>query len=294
MNLIETLVQQRLVDPQAYTARIRSRRRPDWRPGEPLLVIAADHPARGALGAGQNPNAMGDREELLHRCLRALERPGVNGFLGTCELVADLANLGALDGKVVFGSMNRGGFAGSAFELDDRMTGYDPNGIVADDLMGGKMLLRCDLDDPATARTVEAVAQAISELGRRRRIAMIEPFISIRDSSGRLVNDLSPGAVVKSVAIASGLGSCSAWTWLKLPAIAEIEAVARASSMPILLLGGEVSPDPEATREIWDRALSPRSVQGLVLGRSVLYPADDDVETAVDQAAHLIEKRCRV
>jgi len=73
-------------------------------------------------------------------------------------MVADLANLDALDGKVVFGSMNRGGFAGASFELDDRMTGYDVQGILDEDLTGGKMLLRFDLSDPGTATTAQARA----------------------------------------------------------------------------------------------------------------------------------------
>ena len=55
----------------------------------------------------------------------ALARPGVTGVLGTADILEDLLLLGALDGKAVFGSMNRGGLAGAAFEIDDRFTGYD-------------------------------------------------------------------------------------------------------------------------------------------------------------------------
>jgi len=44
-------------------------------------VIAADHPARGALGAGGNPLAMTDRRDLLDRVVTALGRPGVQGLL---------------------------------------------------------------------------------------------------------------------------------------------------------------------------------------------------------------------
>ena len=47
-----------------------------------LMIIAADHPARGALAAGADPLAMADRSELLARCVEALSRPGVHGFLG--------------------------------------------------------------------------------------------------------------------------------------------------------------------------------------------------------------------
>ena len=124
-----------------------------------LMIIAADHPARGALRAGERPLAMADRAELLDRLVLALSRPGVNGVLGTADVLEDLLLLGALDGKVVVGSMNRGGLAGTVFELDDRFTGYDAAAIAADGFEGGKMLLRIDPDDPATAATLEACAR---------------------------------------------------------------------------------------------------------------------------------------
>ena len=45
-----------------------------------LFIIAADHPARGALRAGERPMAMADRAELLDRMSLALSRPGVLQF----------------------------------------------------------------------------------------------------------------------------------------------------------------------------------------------------------------------
>lgn len=289
--LIDRLIDLRTADPAGFSARVRNRRPADWAPNQPLMVIAADHPARGAFRAGTDPLAMADRERLLNHCLLALDRPGVNGFLGTADLIDDLANLGALDGKVVFGSMNRGGQAGACFELDDRMTGYDASGVAAHRLTGGKMLLRIDPGDPASVTTLAACGQAVDQLARRHRIAMVEPFISRRGAEGHLSNDLSAQAVVRSVAVAAGLGSTSAWTWLKLPAIAEMDQVARASSLPILILGGEVADDPDTVRRLWGRALVPRTVRGLTLGRSVLFPADGDVERAVDAAVGLLAAR---
>jgi hypothetical protein len=87
-----------------------------------LMMIAADHPARGALRAGERALAMADRVDLLDRLCLALSRPGVNGVLGTPDVLEDLLLLGALEGKVVVGSMNRGGLAGTVFEIDDRFT----------------------------------------------------------------------------------------------------------------------------------------------------------------------------
>src|SRR4051794_12595614 len=119
-----------------------------------LMIIAADHPARAALRAGPRPLAMADRADLLERLCVALARPGVDGVLGTPDIVEDLLLLGALDGKVVIGSMNRGGLTGASFELDDRFTGYTTAGLVAARLDGGKMLLRIADDDPASLPTM--------------------------------------------------------------------------------------------------------------------------------------------
>ena len=58
--------------------------------------------------------------------------------------------LGALEDKLVFSSINRGGLQGAAFELDDRPTGYDVAGTREAGFDGAKMLLRIDLADPSS------------------------------------------------------------------------------------------------------------------------------------------------
>ena len=121
------LIEARVTSPGAVAEAAQTRKPAVSLLGEhgKLMMIAADHPARGALRAGPDPLAMADRTELLNRLCLALSRPGVNGVLGTADILEDLLLLGALDEKVVVGSMNRGGLAGTAFEMDDRFTAYD-------------------------------------------------------------------------------------------------------------------------------------------------------------------------
>jgi hypothetical protein len=288
-SVLETLVHRRVhcpgdVGEAATRRRSRSRLHGSERRH---LIIAADHPARGSLGAGRDPLAMADRVDLLDRLCTALARPGVDGFLGTADLVEDLLLLGALDDKIVLGSMNRGGLAGSRFEIDDRFTAYDAARLAARGLDGGKMLLRVDPDDPATARTLEACAGAVGALADHRLVALVEPFYSHR-VDGRVRNDLSPEAVMRSIAVASGLSHTSAYTWLKLPVVEDMERVLAASTLPVLLLGGEVAADQEAAFARWEKALRLPTVRGLTVGRSLLYPPDDDVAAAVDTAAGLL------
>ena len=252
-----------------------------------LMIIAADHPARGALRAGQEPLAMSHRADLLDRLCLALSRPGVNGVLGTPDILEDLLLLGALDDKVVIGSMNRGGLAGTAFEIDDRFTAYDPASIAAAGFDGGKMLIRIDPEDPATVATLQASAGAVSDLAQRRLIAMIEPFISHR-VDGKIRNDLTPDAMIRAIAVASGLGNTSAYTWLKVPYVEDMERVMAASTLPALILGGEVAPDQNAVMAAWRKTLELPTVRGFVIGRSLLFPPDDNVAAAVDAVVEML------
>ncbi|MFC4532600.1 Cgl0159 family (beta/alpha)8-fold protein [Sphaerisporangium dianthi] len=264
------------------------RRRPLLRDRDQLLIIAADHPARGALGVRGRPLAMASRVDLLDRLCAALARPGVDGLLATPDIVEDLLLLGALDDKVVIGSMNRGGLHGSAFEFDDRFTAYDTESIVRMRLDGGKMLCRVGLRSAETAATLESCARAVTGLAGQGLMAMIEPFWSHRDE-GAVQHDLSPEGMIRAIHVGQGLGATSAYTWLKIPVVADMERVMDATTLPTLLLGGDPTNAPDEVYSSWSKALRLPGVRGLVVGRALLYPPDDDVAAAVDTAAGLLE-----
>lgn len=289
---IAELVRLRSRHPEAIAeAAARRPRRPLLNSSGRLMIVAADHPARGALGVGGRAMAMANRADLLERLCLALSRPGVDGVLATADILDDLLLLGALDSKVVLGSMNRGGLQGAGFELDDRFTGHRPEDIERLGFDAGKLLLRIDYDDPGSLTTLESTARAVDAMAARKLPVFVEPFISRRDEQGRLRNDLSAEAVTKSIAIASGLGGSSAYTWLKVPVtdnpddMAEVMAT---STLPAVLLGGEVGDDQDGAYEKWRGALQLPTVCGLVVGRSLLYPADGDVAAAVDTAVGLL------
>jgi hypothetical protein len=231
---------------------------------------------------------MADRRDLLGRLVAALDNPDVDGVLGTPDVVEELLLLGALDDKVVIGSMNRGGLAGASWEIDDRFTGYDADAIARYRLDGGKMLLRIVDEDRGTIPTLEGCAAAVSRLADHGVTAMVEPLPYRRDASGRLVLDRSVAANIRAVTIASALGTTSAYTWLKLPATEEPERVLAATTLPCVVLGGAPSAEPDADLSSWGRALAQPAVRGLVVGRALLYPPDGDVRGAVAAAARLL------
>jgi hypothetical protein len=270
---------------QAAAAR---KRRPLLADDGRICIIAADHPARAALKVGSEPLAMARRRDLLGRLMVALAQPGVDGVLATPDVIEDLLLLDALAGRIVIGSMNRGGLPGSAWELDDRFTAYDADAIGRSGLDGGKMLLRMALNDPGTAATLEGCARAVSELAARKLVAMVEPLPACREAEGTVRISKEPDELVRLIGVASGLGNTSAYTWLKVHVTDDMERVLDATTLPTLLLGGDPGDRPAEVFEGWRRALRIPQVRGLVAGRALLYPPDGDVAGAVGAAAGLV------
>jgi DhnA family fructose-bisphosphate aldolase class Ia len=283
------LLEARLRDPESLRRALRERRRRDLLGDDGnLLIVAADHTARGMLAVGSDPLAVADRFTLLSNLVAALALPQVDGVLASADLLEELALLGALDGKLALGTMNRGGIIGARWELDDRLTAYDSDHVEEFGLDGGKVLLRIEATDPGVARTLEMVAAITTELSDRRIMCLIEPLPYLKDEAGRARLDTSVEELVRVVAIASGLGSSSAYTWLKIPAVDRMAEVAGATTMPILMLGGDPGDRAEAVFALWRAAMAQPNVRGLVAGRALLYPSHGDVVHAVTAAASIV------
>ncbi|MEO5609708.1 MAG: deoxyribose-phosphate aldolase [Ornithinibacter sp.] len=270
---------------QALTGR---RRRPLVGDDGRLLLLAADHTARGKLAIGSDPMAASDRHSLLDRLLTGLADPRVDGVLGSADILEELALLGALDGRLAIGTMNRGGIVGAHWELDDRVTAYDVEHVLSLGLDGGKTLLRIEATDRGVPRTLEMVARITTALADAGTMALIEPLPYRTRPDGAVELDPSEDALIRTVAIASGLGSSSAHTWLKIPATTDPARVAAATTCPILLLGGDAGRDHDRVFDGWERALKVHNIRGLVPGRALLYPEALSVSDAVDRAASLV------
>lgn len=285
------LLRVRAEQPQAVFDRAAARPRRRLIEGDgKLMIIAMDHPARRILRVGDDPYAMANRRQVLENTIRALRRPGVDGLLASPDILEDLLLLDELDGKVLFGSMNRGGLTGSVWEMDDRFTAHDPAMIERLGLDGGKMLLRLDYADPGTIETIEGCARAVSDLAARGLVAMVEPLPAVRDEEGgvRISDDMD--LLVEAVAIASSLGNTTAYTWLKLPAPSDPQRMMAATTLPALLLGGDPGQKADRMVDGWRQAMTIPNVRGLVAGRSLLFPIDGEVERWVDLAVEIVHK----
>ena len=281
------LIEVRATDPSRALTRLRTRpRRPLLTDGR-LFIVAYDHTSRGMLGVPGQPFAMADRRRALDALLTALSFHEVDGVLGSADVLEELALLGALDDKLAFGTMNRGGLAGADGELDDRMTADSAATLAGNGLDGGKVLLRIADDDAGTAATVEACARAVDECAALDLPIMVEPLPYHRTPDGaRLLDD--DDALLRAVAVGAGLGGTSSSTWLKVPAGRDPGRMLATTTLPALILGGTPGADAEATYESWARAMEVPNVRGLVVGRSLLFPPDGDVAGAIKRAAGIV------
>ena len=87
------------------------------------------------------------------------------------------------------------------------------------------------------------------------------------------------------------LGDSSRYLWLKLPYCESYELVARATTLPILLLGGESAGDPSGfLREVAAGMAAGANVRGALVGRNVLYPGDDDPLAVAEAVGAIIHQ----
>lgn len=255
-----------------------------------LTILAADHPARRVTNVGTDTTLMGDRLEYLGRIVRVMTYGEVDGIMATPDLIDELAMIeylykksgrkGFLDGKLIIGSMNRSGLSGIEFEMDDMLTSYWPGDLVKNNLDAGKLLFRLETGKYSrwSLKTMEACSSAIRECNELGLPVFLEPLPVARDDENspyRTVMDAEE--LIKVVGVASAIGGSTSKTWIKIPYVPGFEKVARSTTLPILILGGESKADPTYTIENISKALeSGNNVRGALVGRNILFPGNDD------------------
>lgn len=288
----------RLNDPElpVRTAQAR-KRRSKLTPDGKLNILAADHPARRVTKVGDDPIRMANRHGYLARIVRVLQSEVVDGVMATMDVIEDLLAIhhlileaggpGLLDDRLLIGSLNRGGLAGTSWEMDDPVTGASPATCAAMGLDGAKLLLRICDEEQGSLDTMLYCVDAINEMNALRLPTFLEPLPVVKKDGGFSVVKTSE-TLAKIVGVASALGDSSRYLWLKLPYCKDYEVVARATTLPILLLGGEsVGDATPLLREIEAGLSAGANVRGALVGRNVLYPGDED-PFVVAQAAGVI------
>jgi hypothetical protein len=286
-SVLDQITDVRVEHPRWALKEARQRkRRKAIAPDGKLVLAALDHPGRGVNEIRGDALAMGDRHQYLARARRVLDDPLLDGIVATPDVIEELLILSHierrkkgkafLDGRVLVGSMNRGGLAGTAFEMDDTFTSMGAERIAELRLDGGKMMYRLDPQDPASGRTIQACADALNDLGRLGLPGFLEPLGVARQPSG-YVPAKDADTLVRQCGIAAALGDSSLHLWLKVPIVEDLTRVCRATTLPLLLLGGPARGTPEETLRDFAAGLSAGArVRGAIIGRNLLYPGDAD------------------
>jgi DhnA family fructose-bisphosphate aldolase class Ia len=286
-SLLRALIDARVDRPtlSLETAHKRARRTKMTDDGK-LNIIAADHPARFVSNVGANPIGMADRRNYLARILRVLTSEGVDGVMATMDILEDLLIVDALrgakglpallDGKVLIASLNRGGLAGAPWELDDPITGPTAATCAQWRLDGAKMLLRIEVEESLSLKTMLACAQAISACNAFELPMFLEPLPVVKMEKGYGVVKTAE-AVARLAGVSSALGDSSRNLWLKLPYTENFSIVAASTTLPIVLLGGESVGDPRPFLQQLENAMAAGyNVRGAMVGRNVIFPGDAD------------------
>lgn len=304
-SVLAKITEVRLADPDCPLRAAQARkRRSTLTSGGRLNILAADHPARRVTKVGDDPLRMADRHGYLARIVRVLQSDVVDGVMATMDILEDLLILhhlileaggpALLDGRLLIGSLNRGGLAGSSWEMDDPITGVSPATCAAMALDGAKLLLRICDEEPGSLNTMLYCARTITEMNALSLPTFLEPLPVIKeDRSYRVVKNAE--ALAKIVGVASALGDSSRYMWLKLPYCKDYEVVARATTLPILLLGGEsVGDATPLLREIEAGLGAGTNVRGALVGRNVLFPGPQDPLVVAQAAGSIIHHNLTV
>jgi DhnA family fructose-bisphosphate aldolase class Ia len=291
----------RVSDPERSlrAARARKRRAMLTRQGK-LNIMAADHPARRVTRVGNDPLRMTDRRDYLARILRVLMSETVDGLLTTMDILEDLLIIHdlvkeaggppLLDNKVLIASMNRAGWLGGCWELDDPMSGPTAATCKEWGLDGAKILLRVCDEERDSLKTIMETARAITELNATGLPCFLESLPVVKTEKGYAVVKTAD-ELARICGAAAALGDSARYLWLKLPYCEGYERVARATALPILLLGGE--PVGDATpflRELVAGLQAGPNVRGALVGRNALFPGDDDPLAVAEAVGGIIYK----
>jgi DhnA family fructose-bisphosphate aldolase class Ia len=299
--VLARLTEIRVSEPERSLAVAKERRRRERLTLDGKLnILAADHPARRVTRVGDNPLRMADRHEYLARILRVLMSDGVDGLLATMDIIEDLLILhdlmrkdggpAFLDDKLLIVSFNRAGLLGSSWEIDDPVSGPTAASCVQWGLDGAKILLRICDEEPDSLKTLLATVRAITELNEVGLPMFLESLPVVKTDQGYKVIKQAE-ELTRIVGAASAMGDSSRHLWLKLPYCENYKMVAQATTLPILLLGGE--PVGDATPFLYELeaglAAGP-NVRGALVGRNILYPGDDDPLAVIESVAGIIHK----
>jgi DhnA family fructose-bisphosphate aldolase class Ia len=280
----------------------RARRRKITEDGR-LVILAADHAARGIMSSGIDELGMANRMNYIGRILRVIcGNPQIDGVMGTPDVLEDLILFNYLNkehrgddflaGRLLIGCMNRLGLKDAVFELDDGLSGYTAVYAHETGIDGVKLMFRYDASSTDSRKNLEYCVQAMNDCHKYDLPVFIEAM-AVEVKNGKVSQKDDIKSLLQVVCIANGLSTSSVGTWLKLPYIKsfvrpDYRDVIAATSYPVLVLGGAATGQAEEFISNINEAMVAGASGGL-LGRQVLFPGQYDpyaMGKAVSEVVH--------
>jgi len=268
-----------------------------------LVIIAADHPARGIMSSGIDELGLANRMNFIGRILRVIcGNSLVDGVMGTPDVLEDLILFNYLtkqhngedflSDRLLIGCMNRLGLKGTVFEMDDGLSAYTTQYAAEMGIDGVKLMFRLDPQSADSRKTIEYCLLAMNEC-HALNIPVFLEAIAVESKAGKLEETKDIKSLMQAVCIANGISTSSLGTWLKLPYIKEsnrltYKDVIAATSYPVLVLGGAASGQPEELISNVNEAMEAGASGGLI-GRQILFPGRHDpyaVGRAISEVIH--------
>lgn len=172
------------------------------------------------------------------------------------------------------------------------MTAFTAERIHHLGMDGAKIMFRLDMGHFSrySIQTIGYCAEAIKDCNELGLPVFLEPLPVVKTSAGYQVR-LEADALIKTIGIGAALGDSSAGLWLKIPYVPEYHRVVRATTLPVLMLGGASRGNPVYTIQDFERGMGEGyNVRGAMVGRNVLYPGKDDPAAVAEAVCDIVHR----
>ena len=259
-------------------------------PHECLVFAAADHNARMINEYKGNPIGLSNRREYLTRLVRMLQSDRIDGIEATPDVIEDLIILNKLcrergrkaflDGKMLVGTVNRGGLKNTVWEMDDMPACYTVERLAKLNMDGVKFMIRLNPMDERCKNTVRYCADAVNEAEKAGLPIFIEALYVETTESGFAMKTDSESPC-KVVGVVGALGCRGVGKWIEVPLNNEYHVPTSATTCPVLVVPDEVKSEPiDVVKEYTKEIGLNDNIRGILLGRNIMYNDADPLPIA--------------
>ena len=275
--------------PEIILEETAKREKPGF-PHKHLVFAAADHNARMINEYKGNPIGLSNRREYLTRLVRMLQSDSIDGIEATPDIIEDLIIINRirresgekdfLKGKMLVGTVNRGGLKNTVWEMDDMPACFTVDRIHKLNMDGVKFMIRLNPMDERTKYTVRYCADAINAAESYGLPIFIEALYVETTEKGFAMKTDSE-SLCKVVGVVGALGCTGANKWIEVPLNQEYHIPVGATTCPVLVVPDEVENEPEAVVKEYTKEIGiAGNVRGILLGRNVMYNESDPLPIA--------------